>query len=104
SKAAVERRVQAHRGVPEVAAGRIRDLRPYGIDLECAPSRGEETMNDARASAPLRLADAERVNPYQLLLDLYDHAPGRSTASDQEEVLAESHRPRVGTGRSLTAA
>src|SRR2546429_9977016 len=47
-------------------------------------------MNDPQASAPpLRFADAERLNPYQLLLDLHDHALGRSADPDQDEVLAE---------------
>ena len=47
-------------------------------------------MNDTGPSAPpVRFADAERLNPYQLLLDLHDHALGRSTDPAQEEVLAE---------------
>ncbi len=47
-------------------------------------------MNHPHASVPpLRFADAERLNPYQLLLDLHDHALGRSSVPDEEEVLAE---------------
>jgi len=46
-------------------------------------------MSRNPTSAPLRLADAERINPYRLLLDLRSHALGRSTCSDTEEVLAE---------------
>ncbi len=47
-------------------------------------------MNSAATSAPpVRFADAERINPYQLLLDLHDHALGRSAVPDRDEVLAE---------------
>jgi len=46
-------------------------------------------MSHNPTSAPLRLADAKRINPYQLLLDLHSHAPGRSTCFQNDEALAE---------------
>jgi hypothetical protein len=47
-------------------------------------------MNPARPSdPPVRFADAEKISPFQLLLDLHDHAVARTQESGLNEVLAE---------------
>jgi hypothetical protein len=47
-------------------------------------------MNPARPTEPpVRFADAEEINPFQLLLDLHDHALARSPESGVDDVLAE---------------
>ncbi|MCT2277821.1 hypothetical protein M3G91_09305 [Micromonospora chalcea] len=47
-------------------------------------------MNPTRPSkAPVRFADAEKINPFQLLLDLHDHAVTRTAESGLDDVLAE---------------
>lgn len=47
-------------------------------------------MNRARPTEPLvRFADAEEINPFQLLLDLHDHAVARTPESGLDDVLAE---------------
>lgn len=47
-------------------------------------------MNPARPSdPPVRFADAEEINPFQLLLDLHDHAAARTPGSGLDDVLAE---------------
>jgi hypothetical protein len=87
-----------HRGAPARHAGRrediregsVRDVRPNRPDLECAPPRAEAALNRASAPVPpVLLVDAEKLNPYRLLVDLHDHALGRSSSSHREEVLAE---------------
>lgn len=47
-------------------------------------------MNRARPTEPLvRFADAEEINPFQLLLDLHDHAVAQTPESGLDDVLAE---------------
>ncbi|MGC5031827.1 hypothetical protein [Micromonospora sp. DT229] len=47
-------------------------------------------MNPARPSdPPVRFADAEEINPFQLLLDLHDHAGARTPETGLDDVLAE---------------
>ncbi|AYF30495.1 hypothetical protein CSH63_24210 [Micromonospora tulbaghiae] len=47
-------------------------------------------MNPARPSdPPVRFADAEEINPIQLLFDLHDHAAARTPESGRVAVLAE---------------
>ncbi|MGA5308552.1 hypothetical protein [Micromonospora taraxaci] len=47
-------------------------------------------MNPARPSDPLvRFANAEEINPFQLLLDRHDHAAARLPESGPVAVLAE---------------
>ncbi len=41
------------------------------------------------APAPVRLVDAERINAYQLLSDLHDHALAHSLAPTREQALGE---------------
>jgi len=38
---------------------------------------------------PIRFLDAEKINPFRLLLDLHDHVIGRPAAPSQRDVLAE---------------
>lgn len=38
---------------------------------------------------PVRFADAKEINPFQLLLDLHDHAVARTPESGLDDVLAE---------------
>lgn len=38
---------------------------------------------------PVRFADAEEINPFQLLLDLHDHAVARTPESGRVTVLVE---------------
>ncbi|MFG2079552.1 hypothetical protein ACGFI5_04225 [Micromonospora tulbaghiae] len=47
-------------------------------------------MNPGRPTdPPVRFADAEEINPFQLLLDLHDHAVARTPESGLDNVLAE---------------
>ncbi|WP_431942364.1 hypothetical protein [Micromonospora marina] len=47
-------------------------------------------MNRARPTEPLvRFADAEEINPFQLLLDLHDHAVARTPGPRLDDVLTE---------------
>ena len=46
-------------------------------------------MSRADLVPPLRLADAERINPYQVLVDLHDHALGQPARSTREGALTE---------------
>lgn len=47
-------------------------------------------MNPARPpKPPVRFDDAEEINPFQLLLDLHDHAVARTPESGLDDVLAE---------------
>ncbi|WP_435123341.1 hypothetical protein [Micromonospora tulbaghiae] len=47
-------------------------------------------MNRARPSdPPVRFADAEEINPFQLLLDLHDHAVARTPGTGLDDVLTE---------------
>ncbi|MEU1680788.1 hypothetical protein ABZ422_17075 [Micromonospora zamorensis] len=39
--------------------------------------------------SPVRFADAEEINPFQLLLDLHEHAVARTPGSGRDNVLAE---------------
>lgn len=62
------------------------------LDLERAPSRREETMTDDRAldAGPVvRFSDAEKINPFQVLIELHDHALRQSSGSSRAEVLTE---------------
>ncbi|MEV0398092.1 hypothetical protein [Polymorphospora rubra] len=38
---------------------------------------------------PVRFADAEQINPFELLIDLHDHAVARTAASGRLDILAE---------------
>ncbi|TDC30861.1 hypothetical protein E1211_23530 [Micromonospora sp. 15K316] len=47
-------------------------------------------MNPARPSdPPVRFANAEKINPIQLLLDLHDHAVARTPGTGLDDVLTE---------------
>ncbi|MFI6065654.1 hypothetical protein ACIA47_10345 [Micromonospora sp. NPDC051227] len=47
-------------------------------------------MNPTRSSKPpARFANAEEINPFQLLLDLHDHAVARTPESGRVAVLTE---------------
>ncbi|MET7950025.1 hypothetical protein [Micromonospora sp. NPDC005324] len=47
-------------------------------------------MNPTRPTEPpVRFADAEEINPFQLLLDLHDHAVARAPENGLGGVLAE---------------
>ncbi|MGY4680339.1 hypothetical protein ACWIGG_01050 [Micromonospora aurantiaca (nom. illeg.)] len=47
-------------------------------------------MNRARqAEPPVRFADAEEINPFQLLLDLHGHAVARTPGPGLDDVLTE---------------
>ncbi|WLS43286.1 hypothetical protein Q3V37_17870 [Micromonospora profundi] len=47
-------------------------------------------MNPNRPTEPpMRLADAEEINPFQLLLDLHDHAVARTPGTGLDDVLTE---------------
>ncbi|MET8251865.1 hypothetical protein [Micromonospora sp. NPDC005197] len=47
-------------------------------------------MNPTRSSKPpVRFTDAEEINPFQLLLDLHDHAVARTPESGRVAVLTE---------------
>ncbi|MFI2648558.1 hypothetical protein [Micromonospora fulviviridis] len=47
-------------------------------------------MNPARPTEPpVRFADAKKINPFQLLLYLHDHAVARTPESGLDAVLAE---------------
>ncbi|SCE97836.1 hypothetical protein [Micromonospora chokoriensis] len=47
-------------------------------------------MNPGRPTdPPVRFADAEEINPFQLLLDLHDHAVAGTPESGLDDVLAE---------------
>ncbi|MFI6161420.1 hypothetical protein ACIA59_15925 [Micromonospora haikouensis] len=47
-------------------------------------------MNPARPTEPpVRFADAEEINPFQLLLDLHDHAVARTPGTGLNGVLTE---------------
>lgn len=47
-------------------------------------------MNPTRPSKPpVRFANAEKIDPFQLLLDLHDHAVARTPESGLADVLAE---------------
>jgi hypothetical protein len=39
--------------------------------------------------SPVRFVDAERINPFQVLIDLHDHALGHSPEPSRDEALAE---------------
>ncbi len=45
-------------------------------------------MSRSQTAAPLRFADAKRINPCQALLDLHAHALGRASKPSREEALA----------------
>ncbi|MEV0391783.1 hypothetical protein [Polymorphospora rubra] len=38
---------------------------------------------------PVRFDDAEQINPFELLIDLHDHAVARTAASGRDDALAE---------------
>ncbi|WP_406073847.1 hypothetical protein [Micromonospora sp. NBC_01638] len=47
-------------------------------------------MNPGHPSdPPVRFADAEEINPFQLLLDLHDHAVARTPRTGLDDVLTE---------------
>ncbi|MGI5180580.1 hypothetical protein ACQEVZ_30130 [Dactylosporangium sp. CA-152071] len=46
-------------------------------------------MTDERGRPPIRFVDAEKVNPFQVLLELHDHAIGRPATPSRRDVLAE---------------
>jgi hypothetical protein len=49
-------------------------------------------MSDVHASdtvPPARFSDAEKINPFQVLIDLYDHALGHSPEPARDEALTE---------------
>ena len=49
----------------------------------------ETPCETASGEPPTRLADAERINAYQLLLDLHDHALEHCLAPSRDDALAE---------------
>ncbi|MGI5523178.1 hypothetical protein ACQEUX_19920 [Micromonospora sp. CA-259024] len=46
-------------------------------------------MNHENSGPPVRFVDAERINPFQVLLDLHDHALGHPAAPSQRDALTE---------------
>lgn len=46
-------------------------------------------MTDEHGWPPIRFVDAEKVNPFQVLLELHDHAIGRPATPSWHDVLAE---------------
>jgi hypothetical protein len=49
-------------------------------------------MTDDRAldaGPPVRFSDAEKINPFHVLIELHDHALGRSSGSSRTEALTE---------------
>ncbi|MEU7876141.1 hypothetical protein [Dactylosporangium sp. NPDC049140] len=46
-------------------------------------------MTDEHDRPPVRYVDAERINPFRVLLDLHDHATRRPAAPRPDDVLAE---------------
>ncbi|WP_327006425.1 hypothetical protein OHA72_03560 [Dactylosporangium sp. NBC_01737] len=46
-------------------------------------------MTDEHGWPPVRFFDAEKVNPFQVLLELHSHAIGRPATPSQHDVLAE---------------
>lgn len=41
------------------------------------------------AGPPVRFSNAEKINPFQVLIDLHDHALGQSSGSSRAEALTE---------------
>ncbi|MGC4895446.1 hypothetical protein [Micromonospora sp. DT31] len=49
-------------------------------------------MTDDRtlvAGPPVRFSDAEKINPFQVLIELHDHALRQSSGSSRDEALTE---------------
>ncbi|MEU5908946.1 hypothetical protein [Micromonospora sp. NPDC047527] len=46
-------------------------------------------MTDEHDRPPIRYIDAERINPFRVLLDLHDHATRRPAVPRLDDVLAE---------------
>lgn len=46
-------------------------------------------MTDEHGWPPVRFVDAEEVNPFQVLLELHDHAVGRPATPSRHDLLAE---------------
>jgi hypothetical protein len=46
-------------------------------------------MTDEHDRPPIRYIDAERINPFRVLLDLHDHATRRPAVPRPDDVLAE---------------
>jgi hypothetical protein len=59
--------------------------------IDAGSSSAEPTAGrrDGPPGPPVRFADAERINAYQLLLDLHDHALDHYLAPSRDDALAE---------------
>ena len=68
----------------------VSDLRPAHLDAHHVPPRSVAPVSAARPAVPARLADSERINPYQLLRDLHHHCMGHAGGSDRDAALAQS--------------